>query len=66
MTERREFKMPGHGIPCGECGEPLTKVNRTTESQGFTMRERRCEKCGKLNVTSERRIAVRDVRRFFN
>ena len=65
MTDRRELKMPGHGIECGACGQVLTSVCRTTQSEGFTMRERRCEHCGKLNVTSERRITTRDVRKYF-
>ena len=60
--ERRIVVLPGHGLECGKCGGSLPDVNRTTTSNGFVLRERRCPQCGELNATTERVIATRAVR----
>lgn len=60
--ERRIVQLPGYGLSCGKCGSALPQVNRTTTSDGFVLRERRCPQCGELNTTSERVIATRSVR----
>ena len=60
--DREPFKLPGHGLVCKSCGTSLPEVNRTTTSDGFVMRERRCPKCGQVNVTDERVLTARAVR----
>lgn len=62
--ERRQVKLPGGGCYCEACGSPLPDVARTTRSDGFILRERRCinPKCKeKLNVTVERTLTARSV-----
>lgn len=66
MGEASEFRLPGSGLLCGQCGEVLPRVHRTVTTVGFVTRERICPKCGKLNTTSERVINTRDRRGYFS
>ncbi len=58
------FHMPGYGLKCASCGTALPTVSRTTTTDGFITRERRCPnpQCGEINITTERIIAVREPR----
>jgi len=62
----KEFKLPGSGLKCEDCGTQLLGVYRTVKSLSFVMRERICPKCGTKNITSERVIASRNIRTTFS
>ena len=57
VGEQREFKLPGSGLKCDNCGHSLPNVAHTRTTIGLIIRERRCPGCGQLNKTMERVIA---------
>jgi phage FluMu protein Com len=56
------FNLPGYGLKCAKCRSVLSRVARTTTTEGFITRERRCPNCGEMHVTSERVIHSRPAR----
>ena len=66
MSGENTFTIPGVGLKCKApgCGAVLHGVAETITTSGFITRKRKCSVCGFVNITDERVMIARPVRRY--